>query len=81
MAKQRSGERETFWREQVRRKAASRLSVRQFAELKNPAICVTINRIVCRVLSAVGSLKRRGGTGHTIQIGLNRTWAVAMEIV
>ena len=30
MAKQRSGEREAFWREQVRRQAASRLSVRRF---------------------------------------------------
>jgi hypothetical protein len=32
MAKQRNGERETFWREQVRRQAASRLSVRRFCE-------------------------------------------------
>ena len=34
MAKQRNGERETFWREQVRRQAASRLSVRRFCEEK-----------------------------------------------
>lgn len=34
MAKQRSGEREAFWREQVRRQAASRLSVRRFCEEK-----------------------------------------------
>jgi hypothetical protein len=34
MAKQRNGERETFWREQVRRQAASRLSVRGFCEEK-----------------------------------------------
>ena len=34
MAKQRRGEREAFWREQVRRQAASRLSVRRFCEEK-----------------------------------------------
>ena len=34
MAKQRNGERETFWREQVHRQAASRLSVRRFCEEK-----------------------------------------------
>jgi hypothetical protein len=34
MAKQRNGEREAFWREQVRRQAASRLSVRRFCEEK-----------------------------------------------
>ena len=32
MAKQRSGEREAFWREQVGRQAACGLSVRQFCE-------------------------------------------------
>lgn len=32
MAKHRSGEREAFWREQVRRQSASGLSVRQFCE-------------------------------------------------
>jgi hypothetical protein len=34
MAKQRNGEREAFWRKQVRRQAASRLSVRRFCEAK-----------------------------------------------
>lgn len=42
MAKQRSGEREAFWREQVRRQAASWLSVRRFCEekgLSEPSFC------------------------------------------
>ena len=34
MAKQRNGEREAFWRQQVRGQAASRLSVRRFCEEK-----------------------------------------------
>ena len=34
MAKEQNGEREKFWREQVRRQAASRLSVRRFCEEK-----------------------------------------------
>ena len=36
MANQRNGERETFWRQQVRRQAASGLRVRRFCAATSP---------------------------------------------